>query len=62
MITSATVSLICWATSARAGDSITKRMQEFAEARQFFGSVTLVAHEGKVVHLEAVGVADVATG
>jgi CubicO group peptidase (beta-lactamase class C family) len=49
-------------TPAQAGDAIATRMQEFADTKQFSGSVTLVANRGKVVHWEAIGVADVATG
>ncbi|HRX77875.1 MAG TPA: serine hydrolase domain-containing protein [Pirellulaceae bacterium] len=62
VISIATLSLIGLTTSTQAGDSITKRMQEFADAKQFSGAVTLVANRGKVVHLEAVGVADVSSG
>ena len=54
--------LLSISASTQAGDAIAKRMQEFADAKQFSGSVTLVATRGKVVHLEAVGLADVATG
>ncbi len=52
-------------TSARplcADDAITERMQAFADAKQFSGSVTLVANRGKIVHLEPVGVADIDSG
>jgi CubicO group peptidase (beta-lactamase class C family) len=38
---------------------IPERMREFVEARQIAGAVTLVARRGRVVHLEAVGLADV---
>ena len=38
------------------------RMREFVAARQIAGAVTLVACRGRVVHLEAVGQADVAAG
>jgi len=40
-------------------DAIPRRMQEFVDAGQISGAVTLVGHEGKVVHLEAVGQADI---
>src|SRR5258708_6426953 len=36
------------------------RMREFVEAGQISGAVTLVAHRGKIVHVEAVGKADLA--
>jgi CubicO group peptidase (beta-lactamase class C family) len=39
---------------------IAPKMREFVEAKQISGAVTLVAHKGKIVHLEAVGEADVA--
>src|SRR5262245_18961451 len=39
---------------------IAPKMREFVEAKQISGAVTLVAHKGKVVHLEAVGEADIA--
>ena len=39
---------------------IAPRMREFVEAKQIAGAVTLVAHKGKIVHLEAVGEADIA--
>jgi len=42
-------------------ENIAPRMREFVEAKQISGAVTLVAHKGKVVHLEAVGEADIAT-
>ena len=45
-----------------ARDAIAERMQEFAAAQQFAGCVTLVANRGKIVHLEAVGRADLETG
>jgi CubicO group peptidase (beta-lactamase class C family) len=41
---------------AKIGD----KMREFVEARQISGAVTLVARRGRVVHLEAVGKADIA--
>jgi len=39
---------------------IAPRMREFVEAKQITGAVTLVARKGKIVHLEAVGEADIA--
>ncbi|MBI3861322.1 MAG: beta-lactamase family protein [Planctomycetia bacterium] len=52
---------------ASADDSVDRRlakiapqMREFVDAKQISGAVTLVAHKGKTVHLEAVGEADVA--
>ena len=45
------------ATPAR----IAERMRAFVEAGQMAGSVTLVARQGKVVHFEAVGLADIET-
>jgi CubicO group peptidase (beta-lactamase class C family) len=54
------------ASAARADDKteqglakIAPRMREFVEAKQISGAVTLVAHNGKIVHLEAVGEADI---
>ncbi len=41
---------------------IGEKMGEFVAARQIAGAVTLVARRGRVVHLEAVGKADVAEG
>ena len=41
---------------------IGERMNEFVAAKQIAGAVTLVARRGRVVHLEAVGQADVASG
>ncbi len=51
-----------FATSSQAGDNITTRMQSLTDAKQFSGAVTLVAHRGQVVHLEAVGLADIKSG
>ncbi len=34
-------------------------MRSFVESRQISGAVTLVGHEGKIVHLSAVGMADI---
>ena len=41
---------------------IPKRMQEFIDKKQISGAVTLLARQGKVVHLEAVGHADLEAG
>jgi CubicO group peptidase (beta-lactamase class C family) len=41
---------------------IDARMQEFVDAKQTAGAVTLVARRGRVVHTGAVGKADIATG
>lgn len=41
---------------------IDDRMREFVAAKQASGAVTLVARRGRVVHLSAVGKADVASG
>jgi CubicO group peptidase (beta-lactamase class C family) len=46
---------------ARADDGfpeIVPRMQEFVDANQIAGAVTLVGHQGRIVHLAAVGSAD----
>lgn len=45
---------------AEALAKIDARMHEFVEARQIAGAVTLVARRGRVVHLGAVGKADIA--
>jgi len=37
---------------------IAKRMQEFVDQKQISGAVTLVAYRGQIIHLEAVGSAD----
>lgn len=37
---------------------IAKRMQEFVDQKQISGAVTLVAYRGRIIHLEAVGSAD----
>ena len=37
---------------------IPKRMQEFVDQKQISGAVTLVAYRGRIIHLEAVGSAD----
>ncbi len=39
---------------------IPQRIHQFVDAQQISGAVTLVARRGRVVHLEAVGLADVA--
>ncbi|MEO8499182.1 MAG: serine hydrolase domain-containing protein, partial [Planctomycetota bacterium] len=49
------------APSAHAGDIVARRMQEFVAAKQFSGSVTLVAQQGEVVCRSAVGLADIET-
>jgi CubicO group peptidase (beta-lactamase class C family) len=41
--------------------ALSERMQEFVEAGQFAGAVTLVGEHGRVVHLGAVGLADLDT-
>ena len=38
---------------------INSSIQEFIDAGEIAGAVTLVAHEGKIVHLGAVGLADI---
>jgi CubicO group peptidase (beta-lactamase class C family) len=40
---------------------IPERMREFVEQKQISGAVTLVARRGRIVHREAVGLADVAS-
>jgi len=40
---------------------IPARMKEFVEAGKISGAVTLVAKDGKIVHLEAIGLLDVAS-
>ncbi|HBV65636.1 MAG TPA: hypothetical protein DEF45_21735, partial [Rhodopirellula sp.] len=40
-------------------DSVDNAMQRFVDQGQIAGAVTLVAHGGKVVHLGAVGLADI---
>lgn len=47
---------------AAALKKIDERMQSFVDAKQAAGIVTLVARRGRVVHLGAVGKADVAAG
>ncbi len=57
-----TLGLAASLATAHAGDAISTRMQAFADAKQFSGSVTLVQRRGKVVHHEAIGVADIESG
>jgi CubicO group peptidase (beta-lactamase class C family) len=38
--------------------AISERMQQFVEANQIAGAVTLVGHEGRIAHLAAVGAAE----
>lgn len=38
---------------------VTQRMQQFVDQGRISGAVTLVAHEGDIVHLSAVGLADI---
>jgi CubicO group peptidase (beta-lactamase class C family) len=38
---------------------IPQRMKQFVEERQISGAVTLVARQGRIVHLEAAGLADI---
>ncbi len=58
---------MAYVTDVRAEDQsaslaeIPKAMQKFVDEHQISGAVTLVAKEGKVVDLEAVGLADVET-
>lgn len=40
---------------------IAPQMREFVDAGQISGAVTLVSHKGKIVHLEAVGEADISS-
>ncbi len=47
---------------AKALPGIAEAMQAFVDHHQMSGAVTLVAKEGKIVHLNAVGLADVASG
>ena len=46
---------------AKALGKINERMREFVRMKQAAGIVTLVARKGKVVHLGAVGEADIAS-
>lgn len=57
-----TLTAIVFAVEIQAGDPIAERMQAFADANQFSGSVTMVVHRGKLVHHAAVGLADVESG
>jgi CubicO group peptidase (beta-lactamase class C family) len=43
-------------------DALTAEMQALVDQKKLAGAVTLLAREGKVVHYEAYGVQDVATG
>ena len=45
--------------TAPENDAINKAMQEFVDADAIAGAVTLVGHRGKIVHLGAVGWADI---
>ncbi len=45
--------------SAERLSRITPRMQQFVDDRQIAGAVTLVARQGRIVHLEAAGWADI---
>jgi CubicO group peptidase (beta-lactamase class C family) len=42
--------------------AIPARMEEFMDEHEISGAVTLVGHEGKVVHISAVGSADIESG
>jgi CubicO group peptidase (beta-lactamase class C family) len=57
----ATTLLVGDSQSANAGkpDDISARMRKFIAAGEISGAVTLVRHRGKVVHLAAVGKADI---
>jgi CubicO group peptidase (beta-lactamase class C family) len=48
-------------TAAPGLAKIAPRMREFVDAKQISGAVTLVAHKGQIVRLEAVGEADIAS-
>jgi CubicO group peptidase (beta-lactamase class C family) len=56
----AVLALLSAATIRAEGEiaSVTERMGRFVEAHQISGAVTLVGHKGRVVHLSAVGMAD----
>lgn len=45
---------------AAALEKIGQRMQQFVQAQQLSGAVTLVARRGQLVHLQATGLADIA--
>ena len=61
------LALFAWTTTIFAADQakgladIPKAMLELVEQNQISGAVTFVAKDGEVVHLEAVGLADVAS-
>lgn len=62
-IASAAMCLLLPPLTAHAADrSIAERMRGFIDKKEVAGTVTLVATRDKVVHLEAVGHADVANG
>jgi CubicO group peptidase (beta-lactamase class C family) len=54
--------LVLLAGAARAADpeipAVSQRMQQFVDAREISGAVTLVGRQGRIVHLSAVGMAD----
>ncbi len=54
----------CPAPSATAAEipGVTKAMQATVDQREIAGAVTLVASPDKILHLSAVGLADIATG
>jgi CubicO group peptidase (beta-lactamase class C family) len=54
--------LLCRAASAQSDAAIHERMEQFCAEREAAGVVTLFAHDGRVVHLDAAGHADVASG
>ena len=54
-----TICMVARAKDAESIPSINQRIQQFVEAGQISGAVTLVAKDGKVVHLDAVGKRDV---
>ncbi|MEM7395086.1 MAG: serine hydrolase domain-containing protein, partial [Verrucomicrobiota bacterium] len=59
-----TLSVMAGMAEATAADfsPIVSRMQEFVDQKKIAGAVTLVAHRGKVVHHQSVGVMDISTG
>ena len=68
------VLILCVATTCLHGQNVVKKktaptlaavdvaMQEYVDAGEISGAVTLVGHEGKVVHLGAVGLSDIDSG
>lgn len=46
-------------TAAPSIEAIDKSMQEFVDRGEISGAVTVVAHDGKIVHLGAVGMSDI---